>query len=586
MHLKVIFKNKESRLKAVHMLKSAPTTEDNIAVVPWDMLTSAKLDPNTVSFEQISDEPEEFIIKGDINNPQVAELITDVKDLGEGFYHVKSSHGLALHGLVQSLDPVHIHSFGRQVVARVNAEVKGEVITDFTAPAAQWGRIRIVSTYRPLLTTFEYYDTVVAKSKPELYIFDSGVNWNHQEFEVVEHDDFWKSDSFADFSDKVGHGTAMASVAAGKNIGIARDVKLRSIKISEDESIPFSLIDLNDAIGAILRECYNNPFVTRVVNCSWTVPKNTFLESRFQALLNAGVTVVAAAGNTGADIATISPAGMTTVLTVASIDKFDIPSGFNNIAPSDTGLTTNYGNMLDIFAPGELVACATKNNNNEYVISNGTSISAAYVSGVLAQTAALFEGQVPNPILMQKILDTATTDAILFDTFNFNESQNKIVHLSLAKDIAANSLDLYMGAFHPQLQPNAGNVGKDIILDVNSIIDLSKQKILDPDDKFTWSVSFENNTDGNNYGPFITIDPYGFLTVKEPQIKLPPDEIIHMVMFKVYAKNNKITLETPWLFFYQVADTLSAEEAEQNITRALSATNSTSCFGSMFATLK
>lgn len=580
MHLTVTFNTAENCASvAASRFKSEADTDVSVITVPWDMLLLAKSDPNVVSIEQVTHEPEEFIIQGDISNADVAALITDVNELGEGFYHVTSTNGLALHDLVTSIDPVNIVSFGTHDVSTINS-VSGTAITDPTSSEAQWARIRVVSTYRPLLTSFTYYDSLVTKSTPEVYLMDSGVNWDHVEFTELAHDDFWKSDTFADFSDKVGHGTAMASCIAGKNIGVAKNVKVRSIKISEDETVPFSLIDLNNAISALLRECQANPAVTRIVNASWTVPKNTFLESRFQALLNAGVTIVAAAGNTGTDIAALSPAGMANgVITVGAIDKYDIPAGFNNIAPSDSGLTTNYGNMLDMFAPGEKVTLALATDPTGYNIVSGTSASAAYVTGVAAQTAALFEGQVPNPVLMQKLIDVSTKDAILFDDPNFSEGQNKIVHLIGAEDAQANSLDLYMGYFHTD--------PKTITLDVNTIVDTSKYLTIHPEDTFTWRVTYENDTDGTNYGPFVLMDEVtGILTVNPPTIALQNDETIHMVMFTAHATNSKITLDTPWIFFYQIADSLSTEEAEQNITRALSATNSTSCFGSMFATLK
>jgi len=580
MHLTVTFNTAENCASvAESRFKAAPDAGAVTITIPWDMLLNAKTDPNVLSIEQVAHDPEEFIIQGDVNNPEVAALITDVKELGDGFYHVVSTNGLALHDLVTSIDPVNIVSFGTHAVSTVNS-VEGTDVTDPTSTATQWARIRIVSTYRPLLTSFSYYDSLVAKSTPEVYLMDSGVNWDHNEFTEVAHDDFWKSSTFADFSDKVGHGTAMASCIAGKNLGIAKNVKIRSIKISEDESVPFSLVDLNDAISAILRECQTNPGITRIVNASWTVPKNTFLESRFQALLNAGVTVIASAGNTGTDISALSPASMANgLITVGAIDKYDIPAGFNNIAPSDSGLTTNYGNLLDMFAPGENVAMAKSSDTAGYFIGSGTSASAAYVAGVAAQTAALFADQVPNPILMQKLIDVSTKDAILFDDPNFSENQNKIVYLIGAKDVQSGVLDLYMGAFHTD--PSA------IVLDVNTIIDIKNYLTVDPTDTFTWTVDFENTTDGDSYSPFVLMnESTGVLTVNPPTVALPADEVIHMVLFKAHATNSMITLDSPWLFFYQVADSLTTEEAEQNITRALSATNSTSCFGSMFAVLK
>lgn len=578
MHLNITFDTIENCANAAAFFK-VPVDEGATAlVIPWDMLTAAKAMAGVTNIDQVDDSVVEFIVQCDITDPKVSELIDSHVELGDGFYHVKSANGLELANVVTSLDPVEIINIGLHEVS-TTLGVSGKSVIDPLSTDGQWARIRVASTYRPLLSSFTYYDNVVNKSKPELYILDTGINWEHSEFAQLDHDDFFKASSCADFNDNVGHGTAVASCAAGYNVGVARNIKVRNVKISDFDTTVvsnISLLDLHNAITAIINEVGQNPNVTRIANMSWSMPKNSFVESRITALVNAGVTVVAAAGNTGTDIELITPAGMANVLTVGAIDKYDIPAGFNNIAPSDSGLTTNYGLYLDMFAPGDNVVVADAKDPTGYIMSSGTSFSAGYVSGVAAETASLFLDNIPHPTLMEKLLDLSTKDAILFDDDRFYANENKIAYLISAMDAQSYALDLYMGAF---------TATTDVInLDSNTIIDVAPWLQLNPDSQIVWSVSYEDEATEAAYGEFITIDPAtGYLTVTKPTVELPVNETINMVRFLIHATHDSIVLDSPWMFFFQVDGTVDESVIENDITRALSETNSTSCFITMAA---
>lgn len=536
--------------------------------IPWEKLSIAKANPNATSFVQDNDDVVQFIIKGDPTNADISELVTVVDDMGDGFHLIETAHGLVVNDLVESLDPIVLSKFGLHDVSSLTSVTPGTDVIDPTGPEGQWARIRVASAYRPLKPTFDYYDGLVTKSVPEVYVVDSGVNWSHPEFEDLEHEDFWKISSFDTFTDFQSHGTRVASCIAGKNIGIARNVKLCSVKIIEPHFMP-TLLDLGNALDAILARATANPNVTRIVNTSWFVDENAWLERKFQALLDAGVTVVASAGNTGIDIATTTPAGMTGVLTVGAIDKFDIPSGFNSIAPSDSGLTTNYGLMLDIFAPGDGVVVAR--NDGTYAINSGTSYSAGYVSGVAAQTAALFENATPNPILLEKLIDVSTKDALLFDDARFSENQNKIAYLIGTKDANMYLLDLYLGAFTPDVNE----------LTLNLQIVMSNQDYikLKPEEPFSITIEFEDSADDQLYSEFFNLNQEtNVLTVTKPTVDMPAGETLKMVRFKIVSTSDTVTLPSPWLFFFQVDETVDMDDLEYDITRALSEANSTSVF--------
>jgi hypothetical protein len=549
----------------------AVTDGETSVQIPWGKLKVAKNSDGAVSFAHIDGETAdtvEFIMKGDITDAQVSELITVTTDLGGGFYHIETSQGLALFDLVDGLDPVSAEHLVFHATSSINGVNPGQVGIDPLSTDGQWARIRVASTYRPLLSSFEYYDDLVTKSVPEVYLIDSGVNWNHDEFVNTDHANFWKAPTFANFDDEVGHGTAIASAIFGTNVGIAKTVKVLSCKIATATGY-CSFLDVGNLIDLIIAETVSNPGITRIVNTSWAVDENVWLESKFKQLLDAGVTVVCAAGNSGVDVDTITPAGMPEVITVGATDRYDIPAGFNNIAPTDSGLTTNYGQRLDIFAPGDNVALAA--NDGSYMISSGTSIAAGYVSGAAAQIAALFENNLPNPLLLTKILDSSTKDAILFDDDRFSDNQNKIVHLIGTKDVQANALDLYLGAF---------NVTTDLFnLDLNTVIDTSHYTKLLPSEAFNWSISFEQEEYDTLYREFTVLDSSsGELVANKPTVQLDEDEIIRMIRFKAYATSDTVALQSPWILFFQVDQTIDPATVNVDITRALSETNSSSIF--------
>lgn len=536
--------------------------------IPWEKLSIAKASENVVSFAQDNNDLVEFILKGDLTTEGLAELITVKEDMGEGFHLVETAHGLVVNDLVNNLDPVKLSHFGIHNVSSLTSVSEGTPVIDPTSAPGQWARIRIASTYRPLKTSFNYYDSLVTRSVPEVYVVDTGIDWTHPEFADIVGEDFWKVPVFNDFSDRGTHGTRVASCIAGKNIGIARNIKLCSVKIIDPHYMP-TLLDLGNALNAILVRAIENPNVTRIVNTSWFVDENAWLESKFQALLDAGVTVVASAGNTGIDMSNTTPAGMAGVITVGSIDRYDIPSGFNSIAPSDSGLTTNYGLMLDIFAPGENVVVAKVGGG--YAINSGTSHAAGYVSGVAAQVAALFAGAVPNPILLEKLIDISTKDAILFDDDRFSSNENRIVHIIGAVDEAVAALDLYLGALSP--------TNPEVKTFLDTVVDTSPYARLMPDEKFVWGISYESPEVESTYSSFFTIDDFaGTLTIINPTVPLPDGEAIQMVRFKIVATSATVTLTSPWMFFFHVDPSVDVLTTSNDITRALSATNSTSVF--------
>lgn len=216
-----------------------------------------------------------------------------------------------------------------------------------------------------------------------IYLVDSGIKIDHPEF---DNSDITLLYSFNnDFTDYKGHGTALASVAVGATCSLT-NASLKVVKIFEPNT-DTKLSDLLNAFNVILADAQVSNNKLSIVNLSWSIEKNQYIEDKIQLLINAGLIVVASAGNNGMPIGDVTPAAMHDVVTVGSYNQEFKPSDFSNYTdPTVTSLTlgpTNYG-IIDVWAPGEYIKVATL--TGEYGYTAGTSLSAIIHSASIAYT--------------------------------------------------------------------------------------------------------------------------------------------------------------------------------------------------------
>ena len=408
---------------------------------------------------------------------------------------------------------------------------------------------------------------------------DTGVNVIHPEFQYssFEYENFWTIEPGV-YGDDLGHGTGVASMACGQNLGVANSLKLMIVKIAT-QTTQASIMQLGQAIDAIVARASSDPTKTRIVNMSWGVARSAYLDAKVQGLMDMGITVVCAAGNDGIDVADISPAGIAEVITVAAFDKYDIPAGFNNISPSDAGLTTGFGQSLDLFAPGQDIMVAV--GGSHYKIMSGTSFSAPLVAGVAAEIGALSAGMIPFAQMKSTIIDTSTKDALLFEDTTFSENQNKIVYL-FTSDPNTNykntNMSMYLGVHADNDEPILG--------DINSLMSAETLYKVIPNDPLAYSIQWDDPALETDYSQFVTINPVtGVFTIAKPTTSLPAETKLKMVEFKVVGTNSVAKLVSPTLFFFQL-NTLYSSTKESDITLALTDTNSISFYAQWYLVIK
>jgi hypothetical protein len=588
--LRVTFKDSTARDKFCDRFKLFSHVGDNQADIGWHLLQFAKLDPDALDYDELTvlaaqeagvahtPQANDFIVKGD---PAVFGAHATVKqDLGNGFYLVESNDGTMLGDHVDSIE--HNNSGMTYLVNDISMSVDNSTTSpyDLNSNDAQWHRIRVASRYRPLVSAYALHD-VTYNSRPEVIVMDSGINFNHDEFNYpdLETENFYALPYFnGNFNDDKGHGTSVSSLICGKNLGIASHIKLVSVKIGSPDHNA-TLQEVGDAMDAILNRIVNDPLTSRIINMSWGVARSSWLDSKVAALMAAGATVVCAAGNQGIDVADISPAGIPEVITVGSIDKYDIPSGFNNISPSDAGITSGHGLSLDLFAPGENVVFAKNSSNSSYYIGSGTSLSAPLVAGVGAVIAGIRSGLTGVAELKNIILGSTTKDALLFEDDTFSENQNNLLYITIADpNITYKNQDMasYIGYFAPPTFQGA--LKTDVIsIDLKSCFTSTEVQPLVPNETFKYSVSFDDPAIGTKYSSFFSLDEdTGLLAINRPTVSLDSNTKLEMVTFRAVLSSPSIRMESHKIFFFQINSDVEVTTAD--LASALTPLNSISFY--------
>lgn len=229
---------------------------------------------------------------------------------------------------------------------------------------ATWGLDRIDGTVDGTYTYSE------SGAGTRVYIVDTGVDATHPDFGGRVIDGFDAFNQNLDQSDCHGHGTHVGGIVAGTNYGVAKLATIVPVRVLNCSG-QGNTTTLTDGINWILA---NHPKgVPAIVNMSLGGPKDLLVNAVTAKLVDSGAIVVTAAGNSSADSCSFSPASAPGVIAVGSTNAENARSPFSN-----------WGDCVDIFAPGSRIDSNVPRNHSSVSQKSGTSQAAAFVSGALA----------------------------------------------------------------------------------------------------------------------------------------------------------------------------------------------------------
>ncbi|MFJ7325546.1 S8 family peptidase [Streptomyces cyaneofuscatus] len=236
----------------------------------------------------------------------------------------------------------------------------------------------------------------------KIAVLDTGVDGTHVDLKgkIVAAKNFTKS---PDLKDRIGHGTHVASTAAGSGAksggkfkGVAPDAKLLAGKVLGDDGF-------GDDSGILAGMEWAVAQGADVVNLSlggMDTPEVDALEAAVNKLsATKGVLFAIAAGNEGSGAGTVgSPGSAEAALTVGAVDVNDKLAGFSSRGPraGDGGIKP------DVTAPGVAITAASAKGSEiakevgespaGYLTIDGTSMATPHVAGA----AALLKQQHPE----------------------------------------------------------------------------------------------------------------------------------------------------------------------------------------------
>lgn len=263
-----------------------------------------------------------------------------------------------------------------------------------------WGLDRIDQRALPLTATYDYPATEDGAGVTA-YILDSGIRADHVELSGRVAAGWSAISDGRGTSDCLGHGTHVAGIVGGTNVGVASQVTLVPVRVFGCTGSGYGS-DLIAGLNWIAAD--HQAGTPAVVNMSLGGGASAAMNAAVDAVIADGVTAVAAAGNSATDACTGSPANDPLAITVGAVGKLDEMAGYSN-----------YGTCVDLSAPGgngsNPIWSAGISSTTAIVGMMGTSMAAPFVAGVVARY--LTSNSSATPAAVQDALNTqAITGAI------------------------------------------------------------------------------------------------------------------------------------------------------------------------------
>ncbi|MFE6196453.1 S8 family serine peptidase [Streptomyces sp. NPDC057838] len=250
-----------------------------------------------------------------------------------------------------------------------------------------WGLDRIDQKSLPLNSSYTYPDS--AGEGVTAYVIDTGVRITHGDFGGRASYGYDAVDNDNTAQDGHGHGTHVAGTVAGSAYGVAKKARVVGVRVLNNSG-QGTTAQVVAGIDWVAR----NAVKPAVANMSLGGPGDTAIDTAVRNAIASGVTFVVAAGNESTNASTRSPARVTEAVTVGATTSSDAKASYSN-----------YGSVLDLFAPGSSITSAWSTGDAATNTISGTSMASPHVAGAAALHLAA------NPAATPAQVSTALTSA-------------------------------------------------------------------------------------------------------------------------------------------------------------------------------
>ena len=271
-------------------------------------------------------------------------------------------------------------------------------VGDIPQPNAPWGLDRIDQHPLPLNRSYWYHNDGEGVNA---YVIDTGILPTHQEFSERAFAIFDALGEGTIGVDCNGHGSHVAGIIGGRTFGVAKKVRLFSVRVLNCQGTG-AWSDVINGVNFVTwhRAQSAQQGYPALANMSLGGETNRAADAAVRNSIRAGVTYIVAAGNGNSDASNYSPAGVLEAITVGATNDSDARAEFSN-----------YGPTLDLFAPGVFIPSAWIGSDLMFAYASGTSMAAPHVSGVVALYLQTHRTATPAAV-RSALVGTSTTGVV------------------------------------------------------------------------------------------------------------------------------------------------------------------------------